>query len=292
VDSYKPEIQHIKIGRQVFRTARWEGDPNVRPLLFFNGIGANLETVVPLARRLNRSRDLITFDPPGIGESPDALFPYRMWMMAKSASRILDEMDYTTLDVYGVSWGGGLAQQFAFQYRNRVRCLVLAATSPGVTMFPGNLSVLAKMMTPTRYSDPEYLHKNAEVLYGKMPEERLLKHSKRLRPPTSRGYLYQLLAMTGWSSLPFLPLLSQPTLILAGDRDKIVPLANARVLNALIPNSRLQVIKGAGHLFFVSRADEKVPMIRNFLRQHKTRRGEMSQNHEHGVQLDPNPEIA
>jgi poly(3-hydroxyalkanoate) depolymerase len=275
LDSYKPEIQRIKIGRQEFRTARWEGDPNIRPLLFFNGIGANLETVVPLARRLNRSRDLITFDPPGIGESPDAWFPYRMGTIAKSASRILDELGYTTMDVYGVSWGGGLAQQFAFQYRNRVRCLVLAATAPGVTMFPGNISVLAKMVHPTRYSDPEYMHKNSEALYGKMPEERLLKHSMRIRTPTARGYLFQLLAMSGWSSLPFLPLLSQPTLILAGDRDKIVPLANAQVLKALIPNSRLQVIKGAGHLFFVSRADEKVPMIRNFLRQHKVRRSDM-----------------
>ena len=272
-----PEIRHIKIGRQEFRTARWEGDPKVRPLLFFNGIGANLETVVPLARRMNRSRDVITFDPPGIGGSPDAQFPYRMWSIAKSAGRIMDEMGYTTLDVYGVSWGGGLAQQFAFQYGKRVRCLVLAATAPGITMFPGRISALSKMIQPKRYSDPDYLHNNAEALYGKMPEGRLLKHARRVQPPTSRGYFFQMLAMSGWSSLPFLPLLSQPTLILAGDRDKIVPLINAQVLKILIPNARLQVIKGAGHLFFVSRADEKVPMIRNFLRQHKIRRNEMQE---------------
>ena len=277
MDSYQPEIRHIKIGRQEFRTARWEGDPKVRPLLFFNGIGANLETVVPLARRMNRSRDVITFDPPGIGGSPDAQFPYRMWSIAKSAGRIMDEMGYTTLDVYGVSWGGGLAQQFAFQYGKRVRCLVLAATAPGITMFPGRISALSKMIQPKRYSDPDYLHNNAEALYGKMPEGRLLKHARRVQPPTSRGYFFQMLAMSGWSSLPFLPLLSQPTLILAGDRDKIVPLINAQVLKILIPNARLQVIKGAGHLFFVSRADEKVPMIRNFLRQHKIRRNEIQE---------------
>ena len=275
MDSYKPEIRHIKIGRQEFRTARWEGDPKVRPLLFFNGIGANLETVVPLARRMNRSRDVITFDPPGIGESPDARLPYRMWSIAKSAGRIVDEMGYTTLDVYGVSWGGGLAQQFAFQYGKRVRCMILAATAPGVTMFPGRISALSKMIQPSRYSDKNYLHNHSRALYGKMSEEKLMKHAGRVRPPTARGYFYQMLAMSGWSSLPFLPLLSQPTLILAGDRDKIVPLINAQILNTLIPNSRLQVIKGAGHLFFVSRADEKVPMIRNFLRQHKVRRNEV-----------------
>ena len=108
-----------------------------------------------------------------------------------------------------------------------------------------------------------------------MPEDRLMKHAGRVRAPTARGYFFQMLAMSGWSSLPFLPMLQQPTLILAGDRDRIVPLINAQILKTLIPNSRLQVIKGAGHLFFVSRADEKVPMIRNFLRQHKIRRREM-----------------
>lgn len=275
MDQYKPDIRYIKIGRQEFRTARWEGNPGVRPLLFFNGIGANLELVQPLARRLNRSRDLVTFDPPGIGGSPDATFPYRIWSMARSAARILDEMGYSTVDVYGVSWGGGLAQQFAFQYADRVRCLVLAATSPGIIMVPGHISALSKMIHPARYTDPEYMHKNFEALYGEIPEDKLLKHTMRIQSPTKKGYLFQLMAMMGWSSLPFLPLLSQPTLILAGDRDKIVPLANARILKTLIRNSRLQVIKGAGHLFFVSRADEKVPMIRNFLRQHKVRRNQV-----------------
>jgi len=275
VDSYKPEIRNIKIGRQVFRTARWQGDPKVRPLLFFNGIGANLELVVSLARRLNRSRDVITFDPPGIGGSPDALFPYRIGSLAKSAARILDEMGYTTVDVYGVSWGGGLAQQFAFQYAERVRCLILAATTAGLVAVPGHISALSKMLNPLRYTDPDYLHNNFETLYGKISEEKMMKHSMRISPPTSRGYAYQLMAMAGWTSAWFLPFLSQPTLILAGDEDKIVPLANAQILKTLIRNSRLQVIKGAGHLFFVSRADEKVPMIRNFLRQHKVRRNEM-----------------
>jgi len=271
MDNYRPDIRQMKIGRQSFRVARWTGDRKVRPLMFFNGIGANLETVMPLARRLNRSRDVICFDPPGIGGSPDATLPYRMRTMAKWANAILDELGYTTVDVYGVSWGGGLAQQFTFQSGKRVRCMILAATSPGITMFPGRISALSKMIQPDRYSDRNFLHENAEALYGKMPEDRLMKHANRVSAPSGRGYLYQMLAMSGWSSLPMLPFINQPTLILAGDRDRIVPLINARVLHALLPNSRLQVIKGAGHLFFVSRADEKVPMMRNFLRQYKIR---------------------
>jgi len=287
MDSYKPEIKFIKIGRQEFRTARWPGDPKVRPLLFFNGIGANLELVTPLARRLNRSRDVITFDPPGIGGSPDALLPYRVSSLAKSASRLLDEMGYTTVDVYGVSWGGGLAQQFAFQYAKRARCMILAATSAGMVAVPGHYSALSKMINPARYTDPGYMHRNFEALYGKISEETMMKHTMRINPPSSRGYAYQLLAMIGWTSAPFLPFLSQPTLILAGDEDKIVPLANAQILKTLIRNSRLQIIKGAGHLFFLSRADEKVPMIRNFLRQHKERRNPVHPEPVAGAHLHP-----
>jgi pimeloyl-ACP methyl ester carboxylesterase len=60
-------------------------------------------------------------------------------------------------------------------------------------------------------------------------------------------------------------------LILAGDDDPIVPLVNARLLNLLIPRSRLQVIKGAGHLLLVTRTDDAVRHINNFLRRRDVR---------------------
>jgi len=62
-----------------------------------------------------------------------------------------------------------------------------------------------------------------------------------------RGYVYQLLASAGWASLPFLPLLRQPTLILAGNDDPIIPLINARMMHLLIKDSRLHIYPG-GHL--------------------------------------------
>src|SRR5439155_328512 len=55
------------------------------------------------------------------------------------------------------------------------------------------------------------------------------------------GYVYQLAAGAGWTSLPFLPLIRQPTLILSGDDDPLIPLANARLMHSLIPRSQLHV---------------------------------------------------
>ena len=89
-------------------------------------------------------------------------------------------------------------------------------------------------------------------------------HASRLRAPTLRGYLYQLLAGMGWTSVPFLPFLRVHTLVLAGDNDQIVPKVNGRFLASFIPGARLEIVPG-GHLFLVSRASEVIPLIRDFL---------------------------
>ena len=86
----------------------------------------------------------------------------------------------------------------------------------------------------------------------------------QLRLGDPRGYLYQLLGGAGWTSLPWLPCLRQRTLIVAGDDDRLIPLANARLMHLLAPRSRLHVFHG-GHLGFVLRATDLAPVIDAFL---------------------------
>lgn len=265
----KPRYRDIRVGSNILRTAVWEGKGPGRPLLFFNGIGANLELVAPFAEALH-DRDVIAFDAPGVGGSPSASFPYRPWQFARMAARILDELGYDEVDVLGVSWGGAMAQQFAFQFGKRVNRLILAATSAGMFMVPGNPRALMKLAHPRRYMDPAYMLRHFEVLYGD-ESDGAEGHAKRLRAPSTRGYFYQLLAGMGWTSLPFLPFIKQPTLILAGENDQIVPLVNLKLLAQMIPGARLETVSG-GHLFLVSQMDEILPMIRSFLDEEPERR--------------------
>ncbi len=258
-----PEISFQTVGRQKLRTAVWHGKGDKRAILFFNGIGANLELIAPLARALP-DRDIITFDMPGIGKSPAPIVPYRPWWIAYAASIILKNLGYDKVDVIGVSWGGGAAQQFAFQHRSRVNKLILAATTSGMTMVPGNVDALTAMATPRRYTDPEFLKKNFERLYSE-DEGASHNHAVNISAPTVRGYFYQLFAMMGWSSLPFLPFLNCPTLVMMGDRDRIVPLINGRILHYFIPNAELHIVEGGGHLFVVSRLKQITPVMREFL---------------------------
>jgi len=64
--------------------------------------------------------------------------------------------------------------------------------------------------------------------------------------------------------VPFLPLVRQPTLIMSGDDDPIIPLANARLMHRLIPDSRLHVFHG-GHLGLVTEAAQLAPVVSQFL---------------------------
>jgi pimeloyl-ACP methyl ester carboxylesterase len=72
--------------------------------------------------------------------------------------------------------------------------------------------------------------------------------------------------MAGWSSLPFLGLISQPTLVMGGDDDPIIPTVNARIQACLIPDARLHIYRG-GHLGILTEADVLVPTVERFLRQ-------------------------
>ena len=260
-----PRIEILRVGGRRLRVAIFPArtpDANRRPILFFNGIGANIEIMAPMAEWLP-DQDIITFDMPGVGGSPDPTFPYRPWSMALRATRLLDKLGYRgKVDVMGVSWGGGLAQQFAFQHPDRTGKLILAATSAGMLMAPGDPRALAKMADPRRYVDPAFMRRNFEALYGDANAEE--GHISRLKPPSRVGYLYQLSAMLGWTSAFYLPLLRCRTLVLMGEQDRIVPMINGKFLARLIPRARLETVPG-GHLFLVSQPDHVFPKITAFL---------------------------
>jgi len=260
------QIALREVANRTLRVGVRPGDRSRPPLLLFNGIGANIELVEPFLDQLD-GPEAIVYDVPGVGGSPVPALPYRPWMLAKLTARLLDQLGHERVDVLGVSWGGALAQQFAFQCMSRCRRLVLAATSPGHLMVPGKLSVLAKMASPRRYKDPEYMLRVAGDIYGgalRHSPELAREHLRHVRWSSDYGYYLQLLAGVGWSSLPWLALLPQPTLVMSGTDDPLVPVANARILARLIRNAR-HVSIDDGHLFLVTSAAESARIIDEFL---------------------------
>ncbi|MCZ6912090.1 MAG: poly(3-hydroxyalkanoate) depolymerase [Proteobacteria bacterium] len=261
----EPSIEYVDVDGVMLRVATRPGTGV--PLLLFNGIGANFELVFPFMDALP-SKEIVIFDIPGTGRSKMWLRPRRFSGLATLANKLLDRMGYREIVVLGVFWGGALAQQFARQFPDRCRRLVLAATSPGAISVPGKPKALIKMVTPMRYISAQYMQKAAPHIYGGEVRKKphlVAEHGARLIPPSIAGYLYQLIAGMGWTSVHWLHKLLQPTLILAGDDDPIVPPVNSRLMSLLIPNNRLHIIHGGGHLFLVHSTRKVIPIISKFL---------------------------
>ena len=257
------EARLMWVGDQKLMVAIKRGASTRPPLLLFNGIGANWELAEPFLHALTDTTAII-FDLPGVGGSPLPALPYRPSSIARLSARLVADLGYDQIDVVGVSWGGGMAQQLAHQYPALCRRLVLAA---GALMVPGRPSAVLKLATPRRYFDKDYMRKSAPEIYGgafKKDPSLIGRHADAMSGARGLGYFYQLLAMAGWSSLPWLSTLSQPTLVLMGRDDPLVPVVNGRILAHLIPNARLEIVDD-GHLFMVTRPKEAAERIEKFL---------------------------
>ncbi|HXO24468.1 MAG TPA: poly(3-hydroxyalkanoate) depolymerase [Streptosporangiaceae bacterium] len=267
------KVRSLVVDGRELRIAGRPGSPvrsvvSRTPLLLINGIGASLELLEPFVRALDPGVDVIRFDPPGVGGSAEPSGPYRFTGLCTLIASMLTELGHDQVDVLGISWGGAVAQHFAAFQRARCRRLVLVSTATGALMVPARPSVLAHMVTRRRYVDHAFMERVAGSIYGGSARENpeaiaaAMNNGNRVGP--SRGYLYQLTAGAGWTSVPFLPLLRQRTLILSGDDDPLIPLANPRLMKLLIPKSRLHIFHG-GHLGLITEAAELAPIVDDFL---------------------------
>ncbi|MDT5315592.1 MAG: hypothetical protein QOE74_4612 [Mycobacterium sp.] len=241
------------------------------PLVLCNGIGASLEVLDPLVDQLHPDTTVVRFDVPGSGASPISPLPYGFPYLAAVLGRLLTKLGFDDrVDVLGFSWGGALAQQFAFQNPRRCRRLILVSTGTGALMVPAGPAVLAKMLTPRRFLDHDYAAVIAGALYGGTvrTDPSLVKQlfDRQLMAGSRVGYLHQLTAGAVWTSLFALPLIRQRTLIVAGLDDPIIPVVNAKVMARLLPHSTLHLHAG-GHVDLITNAAELAPVIESFRRQ-------------------------
>jgi poly(3-hydroxyalkanoate) depolymerase len=240
------------------------------PLVLCNGIGAAFEVFDPLLEHLNPDATVVRFDVPGSGGSPDSPLPYGFPYLAAVLGRLLRKVGITgQVDVLGLSWGGALAQQFAFQNPRRCRRLILVSTGTGVIMVPGGPAVLAKMLTPRRFLEHDYAASIAGDLYGGTvrndPSVVKQLFDRQLMAGSRVGYVHQLLAGAVWTSIFALPLIRQETLIIAGLDDPIIPVANAKIMSRLLPHATVHLHPG-GHVDLITNATELAPVIESFRR--------------------------
>lgn len=238
--SGRPAISNEHVYGLTLRVARWRTGAGGTPLLFLNGIGADIAAAAPLLAQIH-GREVWTLDMPGVGGSPDALLPYGASTIAAVVMEIADRLGHQIIDIAGFSWGGALAQQIAVQFPGRVRRLVLMATTP-VMGAPG-------------------------IGWAAMFDDDMQASGLKIQTATPLGIAYQTAAMAGWSSAAYLPgLKNLPTLVLMGERDGVMPACYGQMLASLIDGAALEVVPGS-HLFPFTDAAAMAARISAFLDQ-------------------------
>lgn len=238
--SGRPAISTEHVYGLSLRVARWRAGAPGTPLLFLNGIGADIAAAAPFLAQIH-GREVWTLDMPGVGGSPDALLPYGMPTIAAVVIEIADRLGHKLIDVAGFSWGGALAQQIAIQFPGRVRRLVLMATTPSVGA-PG-------------------------IGWAALLDDDMLASGLKLPTATALGLAYQTMAMAGWTSVTMLPLLkATPVLVLMGERDGVVPACHGQAIADLVEGAVLEVVPGS-HLFPFTHAAAISARISAFLDQ-------------------------
>jgi poly(3-hydroxyoctanoate) depolymerase len=231
------------------------------PVLLLNGMGRCPLTWKPLERYLD-GFECIGAALPG---RPGA----KLWQPAPTmrrfaalATELLDELGVECADVLGFSFGGMVAQQLALDAPARVRRLILISTSCGLGAVPSNpamwLSAIVGDGSPTDYGPHWFVRQWGDTMrreFGGGWANRLwLNESAE-----------QIAAASRWTSLPWLPRLTQQSLVIAGTADALVPPYNANILASRMPDARTYLVRGGGHLCVLDRVAEAGPVIANFL---------------------------
>jgi pimeloyl-ACP methyl ester carboxylesterase len=195
--------------------------------------------------------------------------------MALTLAALFDRLTIDQVDMLGISWGGAVAQQFAFQHRARIRRLILASTSSGNVVMPGAQAMLGPLFDPQAYTVETTLRRNLAMVYNGGGAGQISLNAAMA--PSPLGYSYQIAAFAGWSSAPFLPLLSLPVLVMADNEDQLIPVSNAHFLHNAIPESRIELSDGGGHMFMLTHPERFANRVEEFLDQ-ADRRASMAPN--------------
>jgi pimeloyl-ACP methyl ester carboxylesterase len=238
------------------------------PVLLINGVGASTAMWASLEGALTGSR-VISFDAPGAGRSAAPLLPVSIPRVARLAALVLDAVGVERADVIGYSMGGIVAQQLATDAPDRVRRIVLAGTTCGLGAVPGAPMAMLHLLVPARYlSSSIYARTIGGIVGGRARHDRACVAELvaiRVRHVSIRGYLGQMLSLSRWSGLPLLPRILHPTLVVSGDDDPLAPLVNAMLLVRLLPQARMLLAAGEGHLLFMHGDSPVLGPIREFL---------------------------
>ena len=243
------------------------------PMLWITGFTISSAVFDPILGLYDERLDCVTYDNRGAGRSAAPLRPTSIPELAGDAARVLDAAGVASAHVYGLSMGGMVAQEMAIRFPERVRGLVLGASTPGgpraIRPTRAELAALARGAAGAlREPDRAWL---GTMLFS--PEFRAA-HPDRVREllaffnahrAKAHGVVAQTWATVYHDTVARLPRIQSPTLVLHGQRDAMAPLGNSRLLAQRIPDAELAVVPAAGHAYPLERPEASRDLLFDWL---------------------------
>src|SRR6267378_5496276 len=210
----------------------------------------------------------------GDGQSDVTPGIYSIALMASDAAAVLHAAGVESAHVFGVSMGGMIAQEFALQYPNRVRSLILGCTAAGGP-HPVQAESAARQTLMRRDLTPEE-SKEAIIpfIYDAATSRERIDEDMAIRMkwfPTPQGYAGQLQGIFGWEAYSRIAQITAPTLVIHGETDRLIPPANSQLIAERIPGAKLVLIPHASHIFETDQPSAAHHAILGFLADQPTR---------------------
>jgi pimeloyl-ACP methyl ester carboxylesterase len=253
------------------------------PLLLIAGLGFGRWCWFKQLPALSRHFRVITFDIRSL-DRLDLLDPkdhiHGVADLAFHPAALLDHLGIERAHVLGTSLGGFVAQELALQRPTLIDGLVLVCTSyGGPHSAPPSWEALKSMLGLGATNRADAVRRGLETATSKAyrtehPEEyEQLLEWRIIDAPSQPSYLEQMMAGARFDVSSRVRDIRAPTLVLHGDDDRVVPVANAEALAEAISGATLRVFEDAGHLVFIERAEEVNEEIISFLKPRGLRRG-------------------
>lgn len=247
----------------------WDEVGNGEPLLLIMGLGYPSDAWHRTRPVLAKRYRTVALDNRGVGRSDMPPGPYTIPLMASDAASVLDAARADSAHVFGISMGGMIAQEFALQYPKRVRSLILGCTAAGGPTAEASEPEAAELLAARSGMTAEQAARAAiPFIYDAGTPRELIEQDLAVRRPwfpRPEAYLAQLQGIFLWESYSRLEQIHAPTLVIHGERDRLVPVGNARILAEKIQGAKLVVLPNAGHIFTTDQADEAHRAIFRFL---------------------------
>jgi len=255
----------------------WDEEGSGAPMLLIMRLGWPSQGWHRLRPALSEKYRTIAMDNRGVGRSEVPAGPYSIAQMAADAAAVLNAARVNTAHILGVSMGGMIAQEFALQYPNKVRSLILGCTAAGgPEAVRAEEEALRVLMTRGNDAD-EFARAINPFIYDAGTSPQIVEEDTAVRRKwyaTADGYFAQLQAVMAWEAYSRLQQIAAPTLVIHGENDRLVPAENGKRIAARIPGAKLVLIPGASHIFTTDQPVLAQKAILDFLDAQATRKRE------------------